>query len=198
MQIYQSIVKFLKISVDTLYSQSSKGSIFRIIWFLFLYIISRALFNLLEEIQLFSSVFNFFYHFLSIPITYISTATLSLFYQNIFSTSNFIIQIGNINVIELLPGCTGFHQLLRITFILLLYPIPFKKKLFLMPLSWSLLFFAAVIHFIMLVPIAYTLNEWFDFIHSWPSRFVFYLFFFINFLIWERLIMNKKVLQINN
>ena len=191
MQIHPSILKVLKIFLHTLHSRSNKGTIFRIAWFIFLYIISRHLFYLLEEVQFFSAIFNFFYNLLSILITYICTTTLSLFYQKILSTSDFIIQIGNIKIIQLLPGCTGFHQLLRITFILMLFPIPYRKKLFLLPLSWGLIIFAAVIHFLMLIPIASDLNEWYDFIHNWPSKFVFYLFFFINYLIWEKQIIKK-------
>ena len=191
-------LKFLKTLIDTLNSNSNKGTIFRIVWFILLYIISRYLFNFLEDTQLFSTIFNFFYNLLSILIAYICTTTLSLFYQEILSTSDFIIQIRSINIIQLLPGCTGFHQLLRITFILLFFPIPYRKKLILLPLSWSLIIFAAVIHFLMLIPIAFDLNEWYDFSHNWPSKFVFYLFFFINFLIWEKQIMNKKTIKVDN
>ena len=150
------------------------------------------LFLSLKEIQVLSAFFSFFYNILSILISNICTTTLSIFYQTITSTQDFVMIIGNESIIQLLPGCTGFNQVLRITFILLLYPISFRKKIFLLPLSWILIIFAAVIHFLMLIPIASDINQWYDFVHNWFSRFVFYAFFFINWLFWEKLILSKE------
>ena len=121
-----------------------------------------------------------------------STFFWGTFYSNILSTQDFILIINNIEVIQLMPGCDGLYPILRMTFILILYPLPWRTKLWLLPLSWLIILFAATIHFLQLIPVAYQWPEYYTFSHNWISRFIFYLFYFLTWILWEKVGYPKK------
>ena len=171
---------------------SLSGTFFRLGWFLFLYFIGRYIFRFLE----FSSFFSEQFSFLHLPffwfIDNISTGFMGLFYHNLSSNPEYIISINNNEVIQLGGGCTGLRPILRLTFILLLYPISWKTKSYLLPLSWFIILFAATIHYILLIPVAYHWPEYFSFSHNWLTMIIFYGFYFLTWFIWERIGYPKK------
>ena len=171
-----------------LHEHSSLGILYRLGLFIFLYFIDRYL--------LFSFKGIILINYLHIPflwsIDIVSTEFLGLFYSNLTSSPDYTISINNIEVIHLFPGCSGFHPILRLTAILLLYPIPWKYKSWLFPLSWLIILFAATLHFILLVPIANEWREYYSFFHNWLTKIIFYGFYFLIWLIWEKIGYPKK------
>ena len=171
-----------------LHENSSTGKLLRLGLFIFLYFIGRYFFLLFKGTTFLSHLHMPFLWF----IDNVSVGFWGIFYYNLASTSDYIVSINNTECIQLLPGCSGFHPILRMTFILLLYPIPWKIKYWLFPLSWFIILFAATIHFILLIPIAYHWPEYYSFSHNWFTKVIFYGFYFLAWLIWERVGYPKK------
>ena len=175
-----------------LYEHSFFGMLYRLGLFLFLYFIGRYFILFLEGSALFSTLFPSLHQPFLWFIDNVSIGFLGVFYLNLSSTPDYVVSINNIEVIQLFPGCSGLHPILRMTFILLLYPIPWKTKSWLFPLSWFIILFAATIHFILLIPIAYHWPDYYNFSHHWLTRIIFYGFYFLTWLIWEKVGYPKK------
>ena len=186
------IAKALSSLWSKLNELSTIGTLYRLGLFLILYFLGRYIIIFLEEPRLFTSLFASIHQPFLWCINKVSTGFLGLCYHNLLSTSDYIISINNIEIIQLLPGCSGFHPILRLTFILLFFPIPWRTKSWLFPLSWLIILLAATIHFILLFLIANHWPEYYSFSHNWLTRIIFYGFYFLIWLIWERVGYPKK------
>ena len=171
-----------------LHKNSSSGTLYRLGLFIILYFFGRYVLLLFEGSTVFSNLHKPFLWF----IDNVSVGFWSIFYNNLVSTSDYIVRINNTECIQLFPGCSGLHPILRMTFILLFYPIPWKIKSWLFPISWVIILLAATIHFILLIPIAYHWPEYYNFSHNWLTRILFYGFYFLTWLLWERVGYPKK------
>ena len=171
---------------SNLHANTSSGLLHRLGLFLLLYFIGRYFFILAQRSTLLSTSFFYLHQPFLWIINKVSISFWSLFYHNVTSNSDYIICINETEIIQLLPGCSGLQLLLRITFILLLYPLPWKMKAWLFPLSCLIILFAATIHFIILIPIAYHWPEYYNFSHNWLTKIIFYGFYFMIWVIWER------------
>ena len=185
---------FFKIPLKLKNLLQSKNAkyLLKLLLFILLYRIGGTVFAYLETNPVFSGAINSLYNILSSLITRISVIVYSLVYSEVHANSNFIIFINNTGVVRLLPGCTGLMQLFQILFILLFFPLPVKQKLFFMPVSVLIILFAAIFHYLILVPVAYRFPAYFDIFHTVFSRVVFYLFFFLNFVIWTESLTGKR------
>jgi exosortase/archaeosortase family protein len=154
--------------------------------FVILYKAGEYLFKYLEQTELISGVFGQFYDILSGFITVISVNVWSLFYTEIHSTPGFLIVIDNLPTIQMMKGCTGLMQLFQILFILALFPMKLKQKALFLPVAVAIIIFATILHYLILVPVAFSYNDSFTLFHDIISRVVFYIFFFINFVLWNR------------
>ena len=175
-----------------LHKQSTPGTLYRLGFFLLLYFIGRYFIMFVVESSLFSQLVTFLHQSLQFFIDKTSTGFWGIFYTNIRSTHDYRVIINNCEVIHLSTGCSGLYQIFRITFILLFYPLPWKTKTWLFPLSWIIIILAATIHYIILIPIAYYWPEYFSFSHDWLTKFLFYGFFFLTWLVWEKVGYPKK------
>ena len=176
----------IKIAISSLKSSllenSTTGTIYRLGLFIILYFIGRYVLLLYQGTTFISILHKPLLWF----IDNIAIGFWSIFYPNLSSTADYIISINNMECIQLMPGCSGLHPILRMTFILLLYPIPWKIKSWLFPLSWIIILFAATIHFILLIPISYHWSEYYNFSHDWLTKIIFYGFYFLTWLLWEK------------
>jgi exosortase/archaeosortase family protein len=154
--------------------------------FVILYKAGEYLFKYLEQTELLSGVFGHFYDILSGFITVVTVTVWSLFYSEIHSTPGFLIVIDNVPTIQMMKGCTGLMQLFQILFILILFPMQLKQKAIFLPVSVFIITFAAILHYIFLVPVAFSFNDQFTLFHDIISRVIFYIFFFTNFVLWNR------------
>ena len=110
----------------------------------------------------------------------------SLFYSEVSTIPNGIITISGQEVLQIIYGCTGIIQLFQITFILLFYPIKWRQKIYLFPLSIIIIFSATIVHFLLLVPITYHLPEYFSVFHDYTLRIFFFGIVFLICLLWEK------------
>jgi len=183
---------------NALRNKTSKYFI-RLILFIILYKLGQYTFNFFETREFSSEIFNKIYYLLSSFINNLSVKFYSLFYAEISSDSVFCITINNVRTIQMNPGCTGLLPLFQMFFILLFFPLTFKQKILFFPVSLLIIVFAAIIHYLILIPVAYSFHESFTLFHDIISRVIFYLFFFVNFVLWNRSsekINSSKILRI--
>ena len=135
--------------------RSVAGLLMRLGWFMIIYLVAGQLFNVVDAIIEHFNLKDNIHHPLLWTIYNISMPFWKLFYSNLLSTSDYLVIINNQCVIQLFSGCSGLNAQFRITIILFLYPILWKTKFWLFPLSWLIILFAAIIHFILLIPISY-------------------------------------------
>jgi exosortase/archaeosortase family protein len=154
--------------------------------FIFLYKAGEYTFDYLETIPRFSGTFDRLYYILSDGITVTTAAIYSLIYTETHTAPQFVISINGIQTIQMMKGCTGLMQVFQVVFILLFFPVSFKNKLLFLPVSVLIIIFASVLHYLILVPVAYSFHDSFTVFHNIISRVVFYIFFFINFVLWNK------------
>jgi len=181
--------KRIKILKSLLLENTNRGKLARLVLFFLLYFLGRYLI-LSPYIQIIlEPVFNSLYPFLSMTITDISSGVLHWFYPDIYTSKDYIIYINNNPILQMQPGCTGLQQMLRLTFTIIFYPLAWRSKCFLWPISIAIILIAAILHFTLLVPIAYVAQSWYNFAHDWVTKIIFYGMYFICYLIWEH---NRK------
>ncbi len=160
--------------------------------FILLYKAGEYIFNFLEGYDLFVRFFSHIYYGLSYLITFISVKLYALVYVSISSDSDFVITINDTKAIQMMHGCTGLMQLFQVVFILLLFPMNPRLKLAWMPVSVSVIIVASIIHYLILIPVAYSSPGNFTVYHNIISRVVFYIIFFLNFVWWNNAAVRMK------
>jgi len=168
-----------------IHERSPRGQVLRFLIFLALYILGRLLWMLFDKTTPGQELLNPIHERLSYFITHTSCFVLQIFYPDIQTSVNHTIFIAGRPVIALYPGCTGLYPMIRLSFVLLLYPLPWRKKLVLWPFSMMILIFASTLHFMLLIPISNHYLEWYGFAHNWLTRILFYGFYFLCWMMWE-------------
>jgi exosortase/archaeosortase family protein len=181
-----SLARFIK-DLPVLFKKNTiYGKLTRLAIFVLIYYLVRTLLYKAEDTNNIFSVFKPAYDFLSVSIIKICSLLLSPFYPDLFSNSTNTVYIANRPLIYLAPGCTAFIPMVALTVSLFLYPIEFKTKCFLWILSILVLFWAAVIHFLILIPVSYHKPEFFTFFHKWFTRVMFYGIYIYCWILWEK------------
>ena len=154
--------------------------------FIILYKAGEYAFKYLEKADLTAGFFSRAYYDFSYVITGASVRLNSLFFRDIHANPGFIIVIHNIPTIQMLEGCTGLMQFFQVIFILAFFPMTFKHKLIFLPVSMLIILFASLFHYIILILVAHSFHDSFTIFHNIISRVIFYIFFFINFVLWNK------------
>lgn len=163
------------------------GSYFlRLFYFILLYKTGEYLFKFLERKEIAGDWFAIPYEVLSDLITRVTASFYSLVYTSLEVSAGYVISINGIPTIRMMEGCTGLMQLFQVLFILVLFPLKWKTKALFLPLAAAIILGASVIHYIILVPVAHSFPGQFGLFHDILSRIVFYCFFFLNFMLWNR------------
>ena len=111
---------------------------------------------------------------------------------NISTTiSNDIITLPNGIQIQMQYGCSGFQQFLLIAILFILFPGPWKKKLWFIPSAILLVHILNIIRFVGISIYAIHFKEHFHFVHDWIFRPFIYFAIFMAWVIWVDLI-NRK------
>jgi len=176
----------IKQAVTWIHARSPCGQILRFVLFLVLYFLARYPQIFLDNSSFGQALLNPLHERLSFFITHSCCFLLQGFYPDIHVTFNHTIIIAGKAHVQMFPGCTGLDPMIRLTFILIFYPLYWRRKLILWPFSLLILLFASTLHFLLLIPIAYQFPEWFGFAHNWLTRVIFYSFYFLCWLLWEK------------
>lgn len=89
--------------------------------------------------------------------------------------------------IRMLDGCTGLQQFILVTALFLLYPGPFKQKLWYIPLSLMLVFLMNLLRFVFLSMYCSYYPDHFSFVHDWVFRPFIYGVIFLSWWFWDRI-----------
>ncbi len=91
-------------------------------------------------------------------------------------------------------GCSGLKQFYQFTGLMLLFPGPWKKKLWFIPLGIFIIHLTNVFRIVVLYVIVIYKYHWFDFSHDWILRPFFYVVMFLLWVWWvEKLMVKKEV-----
>jgi len=179
-------------ALTLLHESSPRGQTLRFILFLVLYFFTRYSRLFLDTSSFGQALLNPLHERLSFFITHFCCFLLQGFYPDIHVTINHTIIIAGKATVQMFPGCTGLPPMIRLTIILVFYPLAWRRKVVLWPLSMLILIIAATLHFMMLIPIAYHYPAWYHFAHSWPTRVIFYACYFLCWLLWEKAILLRR------
>lgn len=93
------------------------------------------------------------------------------------------------------PGCSGLKQFLQFTILIMLYPGPWKKKLWFIPLGLFLIYITNVIRIVglSLIIVEWSNQEYYDFSHDYIFRPFFYVVIFGLWVYWVEKIKKKAL-----
>lgn len=86
--------------------------------------------------------------------------------------------------IQINESCSGFKQMYQVFILFLLFPGPWKHKLWYIPMGMAAMFLINVIRVVLLSIAIIQLPQYWDFIHLWILRPFYYLVIFILWVIW--------------
>ena len=97
---------------------------------------------------------------------------------------NIMIFLQNNRSIVIEESCSGFKQMCQILILFVLFPGPWKHKLWFIPSCIFIMFFVNVFRVIVLSYTMIHLPEQWDFIHLWVMRPFYYLVIFLMWVLW--------------
>lgn len=113
-----------------------------------------------------------------------------------FLTREHVIGVINNNdtysYIGVAPECTSLKQWLHWLFLMLLFPGPWKHKLWYIPLGLVIIEFINVIRVVGITLCMIPFPDYFDFFHDYFFKTLFYFMIFIMWIIWVEKFLHKK------
>lgn len=111
-------------------------------------------------------------------------------------THNHVIGVINSNdtysFINVAPECTSLKQWLHWLFLMLIFPGPWKHKLWYIPLGLIIIEFINVVRVVGITLCMIPFPNHFDFFHDYFFKTLFYFFIFIMWVIWVEKFLHKK------
>ena len=99
--------------------------------------------------------------------------------------------------LSVVPSCSGLKQFFQITILFLLFPGPWKHKLWFIPASILIMHGVNILRIVILsFVLVYYPDSW-HFIHDWILRPFFYVIIFLEWLIWVHYFRNKNSLKVS-
>lgn len=179
-------------SIKTFWKRTHLDKLNGLFLFLILYIIAHILWHFFyNRLNIEMRYSDFYDHIENIECWVVSGILNSLFAIQT-TLANDVIYLPNNRAIQMLPDCTGVKHGIEIVFILLIYPGPGKHKFWYIPVSVFIIFIAAIVHFLILALVLEFKPAFFEFSHSHFSRWIFFIFFFLIWVIWEEKIRFKS------
>ncbi|MBE6337264.1 MAG: hypothetical protein E7068_00425 [Lentimicrobiaceae bacterium] len=94
--------------------------------------------------------------------------------------------------INVAPECTSLKQWLHWLFLMLIFPGPWKHKLWYIPLGLVIIEFINVVRVVGITLCMIPFPNHFDFFHDYFFKVLFYFFIFIMWVIWVEKFLHKK------
>ena len=96
------------------------------------------------------------------------------------------------SLISVAPECTSLKQWLHWLFLMLIFPGPWKHKLWYIPLGLVIIEFINVVRVVGITLCMIPFPNHFDFFHDYFFKTLFYFFIFIMWVIWVEKFLHKK------
>ena len=93
--------------------------------------------------------------------------------------------------LTVLDSCSGLKQFFQILILFLLFPGPWKQKLWYIPVSILIMHGVNIFRIVILSVILVHQHEYWDFAHMWVLRPFFYVVIFTEWLVWDHYFRNK-------
>ncbi len=191
---YQSVLGFLKkYRLDTL----ADVAIFAIITITFHYIWWNGLVKFLHNFMAFQKTEGL----LTEQVFVQSAWVLEYILQFPIRTSGHTIIMENNGAVEVVGSCSGLKQFYQWVILMLLFPGPWKKKLWYIPLGIIIIHMVNVMRIVILcMSVIYWPDKW-NLLHDWILRPFFYVVIFSMWVIWVEKLkgpsVKKKTAKIN-
>jgi len=91
----------------------------------------------------------------------------------------------NNGYVEVVGSCSGLKQFYQWTILILLFPGPWKKKLWFIPMGLLVIHIVNILRIVILSVVTVHWPDQWDFIHLWVLRPFFYVVIFALWMIWE-------------
>ncbi len=106
---------------------------------------------------------------------------------------------GQLCFVEVSPGCTSLKQWMHWLFLMIIFPGPWKHKLWYIPLGLFIIEWVNVVRITGLVLTSHAWPNQFHFFHDYIFKIFFYLMIFLMWLFWVELFVeeSKKTLKSN-
>ncbi|MCO5263733.1 MAG: exosortase/archaeosortase family protein [Lentimicrobium sp.] len=92
-------------------------------------------------------------------------------------------------------GCSGLKLFMQVTVLFLLFPGPWKHKLWIIPLGWLLMHLSNLFRIVSLSVVVLWKPQYWDFSHDWILRPFFYLVIFGMWVWWVERFRRKRTAQ---
>ena len=109
------------------------------------------------------------------------------------NTLNTTIYFQNNGYITINGSCSGLKQFYQWIFLMILFPGPWKKKLWFIPLGLLVIHLVNIMRIIILSVILMNWPDQWHFSHDWILRPFFYVVIFVMWVVWEEKFRLKKV-----
>jgi exosortase/archaeosortase family protein len=111
---------------------------------------------------------------------------------SITTAENHAMIFSNGNLIWINGSCSGLKLIFQVTILFLLFPGPWKHKLWFIPLGWLLMHLSNLFRIVALSIMTLWKHEYWDFTHDWVLRPFFYLVIFAMWVWWVEKFRNGK------
>ena len=166
-------------------------AIFALITVFFHYIWWHGLKSFLLNFMAFKEFEQFLAHQVFVPAAWIVENII----KYPIETANNTLYFDNNGYVAVLGSCSGLKQFYQWTILMLLFPGPWKKKLWYIPLGILVIHIVNIIRIVILsVVVVHWPQNW-DFIHEWILRPFFYVVIFSLWVLWVEKIRPKKHLK---
>ena len=161
-------------------------AIFAIITLFFHYIWWHGLKELLLNFAAFQQTEAFMAHQVFLPSAWIVEHVLSYPVQA-FNDTLYYLNKGSVAV---LGSCSGLKQFYQWTVLMILFPGPWKKKLWYIPLGILIIHFVNILRIVVLYVVLVHWPQNWDLIHEWILRPFFYVVIFSMWVVWVEKVRN--------
>lgn len=97
--------------------------------------------------------------------------------------------------LSIIWGCTGIKQFYVFLLVILLYPGPWKKKLWYIPVGILILWAYNIARITAIIFLTRNHPEWFDFLHEGLFRYLYYGLIFFLWVYWEEKLRKSRIKQ---
>lgn len=160
------------------------------LWYVFLFMVITYSFHLIwrkysieiNSVKIISIATNFLTNQVFIWSEWFNKNILHLNFY-IVNPRTFIFPSVN-GYIEIVEGCSGMKQMYQVFFLFILFPGPWKHKIWFIPITFIVMFLTNVFRIIALSLILIHYPNLWDFSHTWILRPFFYVIIFGLWVIW--------------
>lgn len=104
--------------------------------------------------------------------------------QYTITTADNTIYLENNSAVAVVGSCSGLKQFYQWTVLMVLFPGPWKKKLWYIPTGIIIIHMVNILRIVILCVVAVHWPQNWDFIHEWVLRPFFYVVIFVMWVVW--------------